>query len=200
MKFHQLQALVAVMRCGGIRAAARDLNLSQAAVTKSLRQLEDECGVALLLRRSRGVDLTPQGQRLHERARLITRQIELAQDDLRHSLGDEQGLVRVGLTPYLTLSALGQAFDWFRRRYPRVQVQLIEGLMTRVLPCLRNGTLDLAFVAADAGELNDHEFQFTHVCNTRQLIVAREGHPRGLAGPTGVARHPGGAHDPATPL
>ena len=177
MKLHQLQALVAAVDQGGIRAAARVLHLSQAAVTKSLRQLEEECGMPLLVRRSRGIDLTAAGGRLLGRARLITRQIELAQEDMRQTRGEEEGLVKIGITPLLTLTVLASAFRWFRLRYPKVQVQLIEGLVSRVLPRLRDGTLDLALVAADSGELNDSEFHSTHLMSTPQLIVAREGHP-----------------------
>lgn len=186
MKIHQLQALVAAVEHGGIRAASRELHLSQAAVTKSLRQLEEECGTALLVRRSRGIDLTQAGQRLLERARLITRQIDLAQDELRQARGDDEGSVRVGITPFLTLTVLGQAFRWFRQRYPKVQVQLIEGLVTRVLPRLRDGSLDLALVAADVGELSDSEFACTRIMSAPQYIVAREGHPV-LAHPTAQA-------------
>ncbi|MDO8768578.1 MAG: LysR substrate-binding domain-containing protein [Burkholderiaceae bacterium] len=186
MKIQQLKALVAVVHSGGIRAAARELNLSQAAITKSLKQLEEECGVALLLRRSRGVDLTPAGERLLERARLITRQIELAHEDLQQSRGEDMGVVRVGISPFLTLTALGEAFNWFRSRYAHVQIQLIEGLMTRVLPCLREGSLDIAVVVSDVGELNNNEFHRTHLYNSRQFVVAREGHPV-LSNPTALA-------------
>ena len=129
MKLHQLQALVAAVDQGGIRAAARTLHLSQAAITKSLRQLEEECGMALLVRRSRGIDLTAAGERLLERARLVTRQIELAQEEMRQTRGEEEGLVKIGITPFLTLTVLAEAFRWFRLRYPKVQVQLIEGLV-----------------------------------------------------------------------
>ena len=58
MKLQQLQVLVAVIDHGGIRAAARQLHLSQAAITKSMRSLEESAGTPLLVRKSRGVGLT----------------------------------------------------------------------------------------------------------------------------------------------
>ncbi|OOG49961.1 LysR substrate-binding domain-containing protein [Polaromonas sp. C04] len=186
MKLQQLQALVAVVDTGGIRAAAKQLHLSQAAVTKSMRLLEEEAGVPLLLRRSRGVDFTEAGHRLLARAQLITRQVALAREDLRQAGGDDSGTVRIGVTPFLTLTVLGEAFRWFRQRYCNVEVQLIEGLMARVLPRLRDGTLDIAVVAADVGELQDDEFDSTRILQARQRIVAREGHPV-LADPTARA-------------
>ena len=177
MKLHQFEALVAVVDHGGIRAAARALNVSQAAVTKSMRLLEDEAGMALLVRRSRGVSLTDAGERLLARARVITRQVALAGEDLRQAGGNDAGTLRVGLTPFLNFTALGETFSWFRQRYRNVQLQLIEGLMMRVLPKLRDGTLDIAAVAADVGELEGDEFIARRLLRAPQRIVVREGHP-----------------------
>ena len=176
MKLHQLQALVGVVEHGSIRAAARHMHLTQAALTKSLRTLEEDAGVALIVRKSRGVVLTEAGQRLHARAKLVTRQITLAQDDLRQSLGEDSGILRVGLTPYLMLTVLGEAFLWFRKRYPKVQLRLVEGLVARVLPSLRDGTLDFAIVA-DSGEVSHAEFDATRLLKDQQKIVVRAGHP-----------------------
>jgi len=186
MKLHQLQAMVGVVDHGGIRAAARELSLSQAAVTKSLRQLEEECGVSLLIRSSRGVGLTPDGERLLMRARLVVRQMELARDDFKQAQGGDEGVIRVAITPYATLTALGPALDWFRQRYKNVQLQVIDGLMARSLPRLRDGSLDLALVAADAGETSSQEFACTHVMTVPQRIAARVDHPI-LANPTAKA-------------
>ena len=177
MKLHQFEALVAVVDHGGIRAAARALNVSQAAVTKSMRLLEEEAGLPLLVRRARGVALTDAGQRLLARARVITRQVTLAREDLRQSGGDDAGTLRVGLTPFLNFTALGETFRWFRQRYRNVELQLIEGLMARVLPKLRDGTLDMAAVAADVGELEGDEFIARRLLRAPQRIVVREGYP-----------------------
>ena len=186
MKLQQLEVFVAVVEHGGIRAAARHMNVSQAAVTKSMRLLEQEAGVPLLLRKARGIAVTDAGTRLLARARAVSRHISLAREELRQSLGEDVGTVRVGVTPFLTLTTLGQAFNWFRERYKRVQVQLIEGLMTRVLPRLRDGTLDIAVVAADVGEVQKDEFNCRRILHATQHIVVREGHPV-LADPTARA-------------
>ena len=177
MKLQQLAVLVAVVEHGGIRAAARHLSVSQAAVTKSMRLLEQEAGMPLLLRKARGITMTDAGTRLLARARVISRQVSLAREELRQIAGEDCGTVRVGVTPYLTLTALGQAFQWFRQRYQQVEVQLIEGLMTRVLPRLRDGTLDIAAVAADVGEVGDDAFNCQRILQAPQCLVVRAGHP-----------------------
>ncbi|MFM9927750.1 LysR family transcriptional regulator [Variovorax sp. H27-G14] len=177
MKISQLETLVAVVAHGGIRAAARELSVSQAAVTKSMRALEEEAGIPLLVRQSRGVTLTPAGARLLERAQVITRQTALAIEELRQTSGADVGTLNIGVTPFLTFAGLGPAFSWFRQRYKHVEVNIIEGLMSRVLPRLHNGTLDIAAVAADVGEVQGSEFHIQRIFQTRQSIVVRAGHP-----------------------
>ncbi len=186
MKLQQLEVFVTVVEQGGIRAAARQMQVSQAAVTKSMRLLEQEAGLPLLLRRSRGIALTDAGTRLLARARLVSRQVGIAREEMRQMAGENIGTLRVGVTPFLTLTSLGPAFRWFRQRYPGVQIQLIEGLMTRVVPRLRDGTLDIAVVAADVGEIQDDEFHCQRILQAPQRIVVRAGHPV-LAKPDALA-------------
>lgn len=183
MKLHQLQALVAVVDHGGIRAASRALHLSQAAVTKALRQLEDEVNTPLLRRHSRGVGLTDAGERLLGHARLVTRQLTLAEEDLRQAAGDDTGTLRVGLVPLLTMTVLPEAFQWFQQRFRRVQLQFTEGLVARVVPALREGTLDLAVVATDEGQQLPHGLLAQELGHVAQCVVARSGHPLHRGGP-----------------
>ena len=176
LRLHQLRALVAVVDTGSIRAAARALHLSQAALTKSLRLLEDSAGLSLLVRKSSGVVLTPAGQRLLVRARLVTRQIDLADAELREATGGAQSTVCIGLTPYLMLSALGAAHRGFRTRFPDTRLEVMEGLVSRVLPALREGSLDFAIVA-DSGDIPAKEFATERLSVQPQKIGARVGHP-----------------------
>ena len=176
MKFHQLTALVAAADAGSIRAAARHLHLTQAALTKALRQLEEDAGTALLTRGSKGIVLTEAGERLRVRAQAITHQLEQARDELDQHRGEDRGSVRVALTPYLMLTVLGEAFRWFRKQHPGVQLRVHEGLVARTLTGLREGRIDLA-VVADTGDVPDGEFRTTPLHREHQALVVRRGHP-----------------------
>ena len=182
LRLHQLRALLGVVEHGGIRAAARAMHLSQAALTKSLRELEDDAGVPLLVRSPRGVALTQAGERLLARARLVARQLDLAADELRAAAGDAGGQVRAALSPFVALGSLGPAFIAFRQRHPQVVLELADGLMTRALPRLRDGSIDLA-VVADLGDLPMGEFGVEELAQVEQHTVVRAGHPV-LAAPT----------------
>jgi LysR family transcriptional regulator, regulator of abg operon len=176
LRLHQLRALTGVVDYGGIRAASRHLHLSQAALTKALRELEDDAGCALLVRSVRGVQLTEAGLTLLARARLVVRQIELAEHELSQASARSQGQVRVALTPYVALGCFAQAFTAFRHRYPRVELELSEGLIAQALPRLRDGSLDWA-VAMDNGDLPLDELHTRHLADVPQHIVLREHHP-----------------------
>lgn len=176
MKLHHLQALTGAVEHGSIRAAARAMHLTQAALTKSLRQLEEEHNLALLVRRPSGIALTPAGERLHARARYILRQLQLAQDEMQEASLQAQGLVRVGLTPFLLQSVMGEAFAWFRKRYPMVALGVVEGLVSRSLPSLRDGSMDFA-VVADSGDLGSGDFERVAWWHETQSLVVRRGHP-----------------------
>ena len=176
LRFHQLRALVGVVEHGGIRAAARVLNISQAALTKSLRDLEADANLPLLVRSSRGVSLTPAGDKLLARAKLIVRQLDLASDELAQAADAQRGHINVACTPLASIKYLSLALQMFRSRYPHVQVNLSEGLIPRALPRLRDGSIDLAFVA-DTGDLMAGEFTTQTIRSYRQVMVVREGHP-----------------------
>lgn len=99
MKLHQLQALVASADSGNIRAAARHLGLSQAAVTRALRELEQEQALPLLIRTPTGLGFTPYGKTLLAHARLVLNQLEQAQGEMAALRGRTADLVKAAFTP-----------------------------------------------------------------------------------------------------
>ena len=120
MKLHQLHALIALADGGGIRAAARLLHLSQAAVSKALRELEAEQGLALLQRHSGGARLTAAGQALLEHARQIATQVERACEEMDTLRGCPPARLSIGITPWMVHTLLPEIVTRFRQRMDRV--------------------------------------------------------------------------------
>lgn len=84
----------------------------------------------------------------------------------------------------ITLTHLGQVFAWFRQRYPRVSVELADGLMSRVIPQLRESTLDLAVVAKQgdlpqSGPTTASSSSCTSTSLCDRNTCARQPHSRG---------------------
>ncbi|GEM_PF-550568 len=147
MKIHQLRALVEIAATGSLNGAARRLHVTQPAVTKAIRELEDEFGVRLLERNPWGVVPTAEGAALLQRAHTVVREMERAEEDLAHLKGQRDGKLLVGVTPIAGTSGLTDAFTEFRRRWPLVSIEFRELGFHQLGEQLRNRTLDLAFAA-----------------------------------------------------
>lgn len=176
MKYHQLRALVAVAEYGSIRAAARSLYLSQAALTKAIKELEQELQLPLLERTARGAELTEFGQRLRVRAQMIVGEMRRAQEDIAQMKGTLTGSVAAAISPATALTFLPAAFRAFRRRLPDAKVSLFEGFLSTSLPRLRDGTLDFV-VAVALPERLGAEFSHSELYSSAMAVVARAGHP-----------------------
>lgn len=177
MKLHQLQALVASADAGSIRGAARVLGISQAAVTRALRELEAGERLPLLIRAPEGIGFTDYGKALLTHARLVLNQLDHARNDLAQMRGRAEGRLSVGITPWITMSFLAEAVLSFRKQMPEVRLELFESLMAVAQPLLRAGDMDFAI-----GQLHPsaegQEFACEPLMSYETAVMVREGHPR----------------------
>ncbi|VWD14628.1 LysR family transcriptional regulator [Burkholderia lata] len=176
IKLHQLQALVASAEAGSIRGAARTLGLSQAAVTRALRELEASERLPLLVRAPEGIGFTEYGKTLLTHAKLVLKQLEHAQSDLERMRGRVEGRLSVGVTPWLTLTFLAETVLRFRERMPDVRLELYEALTAVAQPLLRDGSMDFALRYMQPGSAQ--EFSFEPLLRYDMSVMVRAGHPR----------------------
>jgi LysR family transcriptional regulator, regulator of abg operon len=176
MKIHQLRAFLATAEQGSIRAASRTLHLSQAALTKAIKELEQDLGVPLVLRTARGVQLTAFGQQLRVRAHLIVSEMRRAEDDIAQMKSEGAGSVSAAITPAAAISILPEAHRAFRRQMPNARVSFIEGFPGVAMPRLRDGSLDFV-IAVVVPEHVAPEFDHMELYGSRSVIVGREDHP-----------------------
>ncbi|QGZ66145.1 LysR family transcriptional regulator [Paraburkholderia acidisoli] len=147
MKIHQLRALVEVAAAGTLKGAAHRLHVTQPAVTKAIRELEDEFGVRLFERNPWGVVPTAEGVALLQRARTVVREMERAEEDLAHMKGQREGRLVIGVSPIAGTAGLAEAFVEFRQRWPQVAIEFVELGLNQLREQLRSRAVDLAFAA-----------------------------------------------------
>lgn len=175
LKLDQLQHLVAIVEHGSLRAAARRLGLPQPALTRSVRGLERELGCELFTRAAQGMTLTARGRQFHERAGAIVSELRRAREELAHGLGDERGEVIVALSIMPHVGMLPRALPAFRRRYPQVRLQLIEGLFPDVEERLRTGQIDF-YLGAAPREAPAPGLKLQRLFGNVRTVVGRQGH------------------------
>ncbi|MGH8600442.1 MAG: LysR family transcriptional regulator, partial [Burkholderiales bacterium] len=109
---------------GSLSAAARELGLTAAAVSKRLTRMEQSAGVALVSRTTRRMTLTPEGEVYVEHARRILGEIDHLSELLGSANKTPRGLLRVNATLGFGRSHVGPAISRFVASYPQVDVQL----------------------------------------------------------------------------
>ncbi|WPC03450.1 LysR substrate-binding domain-containing protein [Pseudomonas benzenivorans] len=180
MKDHQLKALIQVAESGSIRAAARAMNLSQSALTKALRELEEDVGAELLTRSYRGIDFTPAGHALLVRARLAHATLDKAREEIRLLRGGAGARITIALTPLVAATILPPVLTEFRRIQPDAALSLEEGLLTQALPGLLEGRLDFAVALANPEDL-PYEVSFEALAEVHAAPTGRLDHPMASA-------------------
>lgn len=143
MKVQHIQILVAIAEHGSLRAAAAALGKSQPALTQALRQAEDELGVAIFARTSRGVELTELGERILLRARTITSEIDRLDEEVAQLRGEQIGAIHVCVSPLAAMRIMPRALMLFRKTHPNIDVRLTSGLFPGALKPLREGRTDI---------------------------------------------------------
>ncbi len=147
MNLRDLRYLVALAEHRHFGRAAEASHVSQPTLSTQVRKLEDELGVALVERAPRHVMLTPAGQDIAARARRVLAEVEQMRETARRTADPEAGSVRLGLFPTLGPYLLPHVVPRLRRRFPRLELLLVEEKTETLLGMLREGRLDAAILA-----------------------------------------------------
>lgn len=176
MKLTQIRDLVATLESGSIRGAARQLGVSQPAVTKSIRQLEADLGAALIVRTSQGTEPTEAGRLLLARARIVQSELAKVRADIAALKGDQDARLAVGVGLVPATMLILPTLAGYRRLRPLTVVRLVEGTGTTLIPSVRDSTLDLA-VTQRVQPANAPGLKFKTLTRVRLILAARRGHP-----------------------
>ncbi|HEY1608546.1 MAG TPA: LysR substrate-binding domain-containing protein [Paraburkholderia sp.] len=146
MDMRQLKYFVQIVESGSLSKASRQLFIAQPALSQQMARLEDEVGKPLLVRSSRGVKPTDNGEALYHHARFILRQLDQAVSVARQEHANVSGRVSLGMAP-TTVCALGlPLIKHVTAKYPGIVVNVIEAMSGHLEHMTRLGELDLAIL------------------------------------------------------
>ena len=147
MNLRALQYFVKLADLRHFSKAADACFVSQPTLSTQIKKLEDELGVQLVERSPKMIMLTPVGEEIAERARLVLNDIEQIRLLARRSSNPADGVLRLGLFPTLAPYFLPHVVPAVRKRYPNLRLQLAEEKTEDLLRQLRQGQLDAALLA-----------------------------------------------------
>jgi LysR family hydrogen peroxide-inducible transcriptional activator len=152
LNLRDLRYLVAVADCGHFGRAAATCFVSQPTLSMQVRKLEDELGVPLIERLTRGIKLTPVGEQVVERARRVLREVADLERIAHDARDPFAGELRLGVIPTVAPFLLPRVLPPLRRALPKLGVLLTEAQTASLLAGLESGALDCAVLALPAGD------------------------------------------------
>jgi DNA-binding transcriptional LysR family regulator len=176
MKLSQLKNFIAVVEAGTVRQAARNLNLSQSSVSKSIQQLEDELGAEMLHRGVHGVVATAAGKALLAHAKVIEAELRHARNDVQAVHGAQVGEIRVSASPTVAIGLLPRAVVAFQRTHPQVSFRISEDVYPDMVPAIRTGDIDFAICLVPT-QPRDETLSFMSLVKDHLVPVVRADHP-----------------------
>jgi LysR family transcriptional regulator, carnitine catabolism transcriptional activator len=179
LKLHQLEAFQEVARSGGFSGAARTLNISQPALSRTIRQIEETLGVRLFDRSTRNVRLTPAGDKLLAGARRVINEVDNAVADFSDFVEGRRGRIAVAALPSVAAWILPRAIARYRECHPNVDVIVLDGLAEKVADAVLDGTAEFGVTMQPArtGDLHYEPLlsdDFALVCRADDPLARRK--------------------------
>ena len=128
---------------GNITKASEELNISQPAISKSIKNLEDQLGGQLFVRTKRGVILTEEGKEFYHYIKQAIEYISNAENKFTDLINLETGCIKIGVSATLTKEFLLPFLEKFHALYPKINIQIVTNMTTDLLPKLKNGLIDI---------------------------------------------------------
>jgi len=178
MELRHLRYFVAVAEAENVlRAATQKLHVSQPAVSRQIRDLEDELGVQLFERTGKSVKLTGAGFLFLKEARAVLARTDEAVRNLRAFAEAGETELQVGYTPALRTRILSPALHAFQHEMPNVHVKLHDWSSEKIVTGLRDGRLQLALIVRPSKRAQLHDLRYEELVRERVRLAVPANHP-----------------------
>ena len=151
--FELYRIFYVVANHSNITKASEELSISQPAISKSIKNLEEQLGGQLFVRTKRGVVLTEEGKEFYNYIKQAIEYINNAENKFTDLINLETGCIKIGISTTLTKEFLLPYLEEFHSSYPKIDIQIITNLTSDLMPKLRNGLIDIVIL-----NLNDKNY------------------------------------------
>ncbi|MGK0499608.1 MAG: LysR family carnitine catabolism transcriptional activator [Oceanicoccus sp.] len=170
----QMQAFVAVARAQSFAEACSQLNLSQPALSITIKNLEQVVGGKLLARTTRSVNLTPEGEKFYSVAKRLLSDWENSLDDLHTIFSLQRGKLELAAMPTFACSLLPAILEQYHNHYPDINITVHDVIAEDVVNMVISGHAELG-VTFDPGERPDISFKPLFL--DKFVVVLPSNHP-----------------------
>lgn len=176
IKFRHIQCFVEIAQEHSLKLAADKLNLTQPAISKTLKELEEIIGATLMTRSRAGISLTPQGKMFLHFAQISLASLQQGLDGVEQAGEQARATLKVGALPSVSASFLPAAVREFTALAPSVMLKILDGPHGYLIERLRLGEIDLV-IGRLGRPVTMEGISFTQLYSERVDFVVRAGHP-----------------------
>lgn len=174
MEIRHLQLVKTVYEEGSLTNAARELHLSQSALSHQLRDLEEELHVSVFNRVNKKLLLTQAGQVLLESSKKILNELNGTKREINKLVDGEAGIIRLSTQCYTCYHWLPSIMKTFKRRYPNVEIEIKTKNKSTTVDNLLKGELDIALVYRQS---KDPNIRYINFLEDEIVVIFSSGHP-----------------------
>ena len=173
MESSRCKAFLAAAECGSLTRAAEKLNYTASGVSQLISAMESEFGFLLLKRTTRGVVLTAEGERMLPAVRAF-----LSQENRMHELaaninGLDIGLINIASYSSIATHCLPKVIADFKKKYPNININLMEGVRQEVLKWIEEGRADIGLLSGG----DDIDYDWIPLADDPMIAVLPKDHP-----------------------
>jgi len=161
MNFNQLRIFYSVAKNNSVSLAAKELLLTQPAVSIQIHLLEEDCGVKFFNRSGKGIKITEEGNLLFSYAEKILNLSDETDEAIRQIKSLERGKVKIGSGRTIGAYYLPQLFESFTLKYPNIRIQMDIGSSQDVIERILSFRNDIGFIGTDYFNKNLVVISFT---------------------------------------
>ena len=143
INFELYRIFYTVANHGNITKASEELMISQPAISKSIKNLEEQLGGTLFIRTKRGVILTDEGKEFYKYIKQAMEYIQNAESKFTDLINLETGSIKIGISTTLTKEFLLPFLEIFHAKYPNINIEINTDITNELIPKLRNGLIDM---------------------------------------------------------
>lgn len=143
INFELYRIFYVVAKNGNITKASKELNISQPAISKSIKNLEEQLGGQLFFRTKRGVILTDEGKEFYKYISQAIEYIYNAENKFSDLVNLETGCIKIGISTTLTKEFLLPYLEKFHYLYPKIDIQIVTSYTDDLMTKLKNGLIDI---------------------------------------------------------
>lgn len=171
--FELYRIFYTVAKNQNITKAAEELNISQPAISKSIKNLEEQLKGQLFIRTKRGVILTEEGKEFYNYIKKAIEYITSAENKFSELINLETGSIRIGVSTTLTKEFLLPYLKKFHKLYPNIDIQIITNISSELITKLKNGLIDIVIMNIDEKNI-DKDVEITKCKKVTNCFIVNE--------------------------